>query len=97
MLIDLSPEKIAELAETEYFRIFFSKKSKKFGHHDGYTYFSICRSGETPHQTKFNHEYRRKIGDLTVRIYSDNSLNNQELKQITTNPFRYVDEHPFRH
>jgi hypothetical protein len=97
MLIDLSPERIVEFAETERFRIFFSKKSRKFGHLDGYTYFSICRSGETPHQIKFVHEYRRKIGQLTVRIYSDNPLNNQELKLITTNPFRYIDEHPFRH
>ena len=96
MLINLSPEKIVEFAETEFFRIGFSKRDGK-SECDGFTTFSIHRSDETPHRTNLTHEYRRKIGDLTVKIYSDNPLNQKELSLIVANPFNFVDEHPFRH
>lgn len=84
MLIDLTPEQIIEFAENSFLRF-------------GQTTFQIASSGETPRSTRLIHEYRCRIGDKTVRIYSDNPLKQKELSLIVANPFKFVDEHPFRH
>jgi hypothetical protein len=96
MLIELTPEQIVNFAETEYFCIGFSKRDGN-SVCDGLTNFQIAVSGETIRSTRLTHEYRRKIGNKTVRIYSDNPLNQKELSLIVKNPFKFVDEHPFRH
>jgi len=96
MLIDLTPEQIVEFAETEHFIIGFTKRDGKF-EYNGFTNFQIASSGESIRSIHLNHEYRRKIGNKTVRIYSDNPLNQKELSLIVANPFKFVDQHPFRH
>ena len=84
MLIDLTSEQIVEFAENSFFRF-------------GNTTFQIASSGETPRSTHLILEYRRRIANKTVRIYSDNTLNQKELSLIVANPFKFIDEHPFRH
>jgi len=84
MLIDLTPDQIIEFAENSFLRF-------------GQTTFQIARSGETPRSTRLIHEYRRRIGNETVRIYSDYPLKQKELSLIVANPFKFIDEHPFRH
>jgi len=98
MLVDLTPEQIVDFAVgQQFFRIFFSKKSKKFGHQDGYTYFSIVRPYDTIRLKHQPYQYRRRIEHQTVLINSSNPLNQFELSRIVKNPFIYADEHPFRH
>ena len=84
MKIDLTPEQIIDFADSEHFRF-------------GQTTVKIARSGETPRSTRLIHEYRRRIGNKTVKIYSDYPLKQKELSLIVANPFKFVDEHPFRH
>jgi len=98
MLIDLTTEQVIDFAEREMFAfnhaLFDNKPNQGFR---GTTVFQIARSGETPRSTRLIHEYRRRIGNKTVRIYSDNPLKQKELSLIVANPFKFVDEHPFRH
>lgn len=88
MLIDLTPDQIIDLAETMLFVI----PCDQWG-----THFQIARSGETPRSTRLVHEYRRKIAGKTVRIYAEHKLTQKFLQSIVYNPFKFEDEHPFRH
>lgn len=97
MLIDLTPEQIVDFAEPTFFVINYDKKDRG-GRYMGKTYFQIARPGQVIRSPQLSrHQYRRKIGDKTVIICSDNALNNSELRRILTNPFKFVDEHPFSH
>ncbi len=84
MLVDLTPEQIVDFAEITFFR-------------HGETTFQIAGSGETPISTRLIHTYKMKIGDKTVLIYSNLPLLKRTLAKIVKNPFKFVDEHPFRH
>ena len=88
MIIELTPEQIVEFAESEYFRI-------------GDTSFQITSSGESIHTASFTYKYHRRIGGRSdykvVNIYSNNPLTKNELSLILSNPFVFVDEHPFSH
>ena len=98
MLIDLTPEQIVDFAEQSSF--VFNHDLVGGGINRGFrgkTYFQIASSGETPRLTRLIHEYRRRIGNKTVRIYSDNTLNQKELSLIVANPFKFIDDHPFCH
>jgi len=84
MLIDLTAEQIIEFAENSFLRF-------------NYITVEIARSAESPRSSRLIHKYRRKIGKKTVRIYSDYPLNQEKLSLIVANPFKFIDEHPFRH
>lgn len=97
MLIDLTPEQIVDFAEPTFFVINYDKKDRG-GRYMGKTHFQIARPGQPTRSYQLSlHKYRRKLGNETVIIYSNNALNNSELRRILTNPFKFVDEHPFSH
>lgn len=98
MLIDLTPEQVIDFAERETF--VFNHGLVDNGKNHGFrgrTHFQIARNGETPRSSKLVHEYRRKIGNKRVRIWSNWPLNQKELSLIVANPFKFIDEHPFSH
>jgi len=95
MKVELTPEKVIAYMERERCCILFEKRD---GNEvcEGLTNFSICKSGESIRSSSLCFRTEAKIEGVPCVIFSDNPLDADEVRRITSEPFTYIDPTPGR-